>query len=203
MAKWPEVKFATGDPDKLWQALIDAEREHNQALELGPAAAEAVESYRVQVAALKRALEALEAANYVVGELHDDICRVLRDAIKEFDKRIELLDVTRNPITGKIMGPKSRLIRSPGLKVKSDGIDALVTALASYWFTNSDKEFSESIIDAEDVQEDATVPNSPALALVFEAARRIDARYSLQTCAHAVRRYRNRANKVDLSDLVR
>lgn len=199
MAKWPVAEFAIREPDKLWQALIDAEREHNQALELGPAAAEAVKSYRIQVVAIQSALEAIESADYVLAEHHDNLRRVLRAAIKEFDKRIDLFGETRDPITGK----QPRLIRSPGLKVKSDGIDALVAVLASYWFANSEKEFSESIIDAEDKEEGSIEPNSPALALVFEAARRIDARYSLQTCAHAMRRYRDRANKVDLADLVR
>lgn len=203
MAKWPDAEFAFRDPHTLWNALIDAEREHDQALELGPAAGEAVKSYRIQVAALQSALEALENADYVLAEHHDDLRRVLRAAIKEFDKQIDLFSEPRNPITGRIASKRSRLIRSPGLKVKSEGIDALVAGLANYWFNNSDREFSESIIDAEDEEKGATKPNSPALALVFEAARRIDARYTLQTCAHAVRRYRDRANKVDVAGLVR
>lgn len=195
MAAWPSGVFASTAPDKLWVALIDAEWAHDQALELGAAAPALVKSYKSQSAALKKALVEIETAEFILADYIDDLRRPMRRAIRHLDDMIETIGNNRDYVTGKT----SRLIRSPGMSVKSGGIDALVSTLASYWLSNTEAEFSESITDREDIEEVLLVPNSPAATLVFLAATRIDERYSLSTCMRSIRGYRDRA-KLIISD---
>jgi hypothetical protein len=192
MASWPAGEFARREPDKLWNALIDAEWAHDQALELGAVAPALVKSYKSQAAALKKALEEIETAEFMLADFEQDLRRVMRQAIKHLDEMIETLGNNRDPITGKT----SRLIRAPELPVKSDGIDALVRSLASYWLSNSDHEFSETTIDQADIDADSMVPHSAAACLVFRAATSVHERYSLSTCMNSIRRYRERAKLI-------
>jgi hypothetical protein len=192
MAAWPAGEFARREPDKLWKALIDAEWAHDQALQLAAVAPALVKSYTSQSAALKKALEAIETAEFKLADFEQDLRRVMRHAIKHLDEMIKTIGNNKDPITKKI----SRTIRSPGPPVKSDGIDALVHSLASYWLSNTDHEFSETTIDQADIDEDTLVPYSAAACLVFRAATRVDERYSLSTCMTSIRRYRDRAKLI-------
>jgi len=188
--------------DALWEALIDAERAHDEALHAAMVKPEMNKNEKRLIKPFEKALTAIEECNtgwafydsdldhsYENPNSKTDLKGMLKRAIVAL--KTDPFDVRKveDPITGK----KRRSLRNiPG--TKSDGLAAMVESLHTFWrLSEAPASFAESTVDASDKGHNQKRINNPALRLVFESAKNIDHRYNLDNCVNAICGYRTHA----------
>jgi hypothetical protein len=189
-----------GKADELWEALILAERAHDDALQIATVTPEMNKNEMRLAKALQRALAAIEECetgwafydpdldhSYTNPDSMTDLKGMLKRAIVALEA--DPLDVRQ--IVDSDTGKRRRSHRNlPG--IKSDGLAALVASLENFWrVSNAPGSFSESTTDAADKGDGLNRISNPALRVVFEAAKNIDHRYTLKNCVNAIRVHRD------------
>ena len=195
-----------GKEEALLKVLIEAQRRHDEALEIDTWRREHPKAVKKLRKALQTALEAVEETDvnfaiddpeldesYINPDSRHDLRGMLRRALSQLEENDEDVPVSddlhslldRHDSNGKI----PRKVRSHPDGISSVGIRDIVECLYNFWSLETDLPFSDDFYKPldDDGNEAELKPKGLAAKLVYETARLIDPGYTADACSNAMR----------------